>query len=89
MKTVLSTLCLPLITTATLALFSAQSLAEQPPREPPSFEQLDMNGDGVLTKDEVRGPLENDFDRFDKDGSGSLTEDELPEPPNHPPRDES
>jgi len=86
MNTKLSNFWLPVLTSIGLSLCSVNSMAEQPPREPPSFEEFDVNGDGVLTKDEIKGPLSEDFDRFDKDGSGSLTEDELPEPPNHPPR---
>lgn len=84
MKTILSTVFLPIMTASLLSLFSINSLANgQPPKEPPSFDQMDSNGDGVLTKDELKGPLLDDFDRFDADGSGSLTKDELPEPPNH------
>lgn len=51
------------------------------PQQPPSFEQMDTNGDGELSKDELKGPLLDDFDKFDADGSGTLTEDELPEAP--------
>ena len=36
----------------------------------------------VLTKDEVRGRLLENFDKFDTDGSGSLSKDELPQPKN-------
>ncbi|MGP8306863.1 hypothetical protein WJM94_11995 [Vibrio sp. YIC-376] len=49
--------------------------------EPPSFSDIDTNGDGVLTKGELKGPFLQDFDKLDVDGSGSLTEDELPQPP--------
>ena len=84
MKTKLSIVLMPVMTAATLALFSVSSMAnEQPPREPPSFQELDRNGDNLLTKDELRGPLLDDFDRFDLDGSGSLTEEEVPAPPSH------
>lgn len=84
MKTILSTVFLPVLTASILSLFSVNSLANgQPPREPPSFDQMDSNSDDVLTKDELKGPLLDDFDRFDLDGSGSLTKDELPEPPKH------
>lgn len=69
------------ITASTLALFSGSSMAEDTPREPPSFEELDTNGDDLLSKDELKGPLLDDFDSFDTDGSGTLTEDELPTPP--------
>ncbi|MGR5142042.1 hypothetical protein ACQKPX_10235 [Photobacterium sp. DNB23_23_1] len=64
-----------------LACGSLPTLANERRPAPPSFEELDTNGDGVLTKDELRGPLLDDFEKFDKDGSGSLSEDELPEPP--------
>jgi Ca2+-binding EF-hand superfamily protein len=57
------------------------SMAEEQPGPPPSFEQLDTNHDGQLSKDELKGPLLDDFDRFDTDGSGTLSEDEMPEPP--------
>ncbi|MBD5772474.1 EF-hand domain-containing protein [Marinomonas colpomeniae] len=84
MKTILSTVFLPVMTASILSLFSVSSLANgQPPKEPPSFDQMDSNGDEVLTKDELKGPLLDDFERFDIDGSGSLTKNELPEPPNH------
>ncbi|MDB1126056.1 EF-hand domain-containing protein [Vibrio algarum] len=48
---------------------------------PPSFEQMDANGDKQLSLDEVKGPLADDFDRFDKNGDGYLSQDELPPPP--------
>lgn len=85
MKAIFSNLLIPTMATATLAFFSVSSMAaNQPPQgEPPSFQELDKNGDSLLTKDELQGPLLDDFDRFDVDGSGSLSEDELPEPPQH------
>ncbi|MFK7786479.1 MAG: YHYH protein [Crocinitomicaceae bacterium] len=46
--------------------------------------EMDANNDGRLSKDEVRGPLQEDFDRFDKNNDGYLTLDELsnlPPPP--------
>ncbi|REG82385.1 EF-hand domain-containing protein [Marinomonas pollencensis] len=85
MKKLSTAVLLPVITASVLTLFSVNSLAAggQPPQAPPSFSQMDTNGDGVLTKDEVKGPLADDFDRFDADHSGSLTEEELPAPPSH------
>lgn len=80
MKTILSTVFLPVMAAGIVSLFSVSCLAN---RQPPSFEQMDSNGDEMLTKDELKGPLLNDFDRFDVDSSGSLTKDELPEPPKH------
>ncbi len=49
--------------------------------KPPSFEEIDINGDGVISKDEAKGPLERDFDKLDANGDGVLSMDELPEPP--------
>lgn len=48
---------------------------------PPSFEQMDANGDNQLSQDEVKGPLADDFDKFDKNGDGYLSQNELPPPP--------
>lgn len=83
MKTIFSNLLIPAMTTAALAFFSVSSMAanQPPPGEPPSFQELDKNGDNLLTKDELRGPLLDDFDRFDMDGDGALSKEELPEPP--------
>ncbi len=47
-------------------------------QQPPSFDQMDTNSDGHLSKDEVKGPLAKDFDKLDANGDGVLTEDELP-----------
>ncbi len=52
----------------------------QPPGdrpEPPSFSDMDSNSDGVLTEDELRGPMQKDFSQIDADGDGSVTESEL------------
>lgn len=84
MKKLSMAMLLPVITASVLTLFSVNSLAGgQPPKEPPSFSQMDVNGDGVLTKGEVKGPLADDFDHFDADKSDTLTEEELPAPPSH------
>lgn len=84
MKKLTMSILLPVMTASVLALFSINTLAGgQPPKDPPSFSQLDENGDGVLSRDEVKGPLADDFDRLDVDHSGSLTKDELPAPPSH------
>lgn len=57
----------------------AQAKGNRPP--PPSFEELDINGDGELSKDEIKGPLLRDFDQLDSDESGTLSKSELPDPP--------
>ncbi|WP_264876470.1 EF-hand domain-containing protein [Vibrio agarivorans] len=59
---------------------SSMAFANQPPRQPPTFEELDVNGDGLLSEDEVKGPLKDDFAKFDVDGDGFLSQDEMPEP---------
>ncbi|HEY7865302.1 MAG TPA: hypothetical protein VIC51_04805, partial [Psychromonas sp.] len=43
----------------------------------PTFEQLDLNSDGLLGKDEVRGRLLTHFDQVDSDASGTLSADEF------------
>jgi hypothetical protein len=55
--------------------------AQEERRKPPSFEEMDANGDGLLTKDELKGRLLDELDLLDSDGDGALSESELPEPP--------
>ena len=38
---------------------------------------MDTNKDGKLAKDEVRGPIQNDFAMLDKDKDGFITESEF------------
>jgi len=48
---------------------------------PPSFDELDADGDGVVTEDEFLAPMlehgEEMFARIDADGDRGLTSDEL------------
>lgn len=70
-------------TVALVALMTVLSTAsvfsqEKPSMpEPPKFSEMDTNGDGVITSDETRGPMERDFDQIDSDGDGKITEQEL------------
>ncbi len=43
---------------------------------PPTFEGLDANNDGKISRDEFRGP-ERMFDRIDADGDGAVTKEEF------------
>ena len=41
------------------------------------FEELDSNGDGRVTKEEVPDRMQQFLERFDRDGDGMVTEDEV------------
>lgn len=43
--------------------------------------QMDSNKDGKLSKDEVKGPLKNDFSKIDTNDDGYLSKDELKKAP--------
>ena len=45
------------------------------------FTIMDENGDGKLSRSEVKGPLADDFDRIDRNGDGYIIESELPQRP--------
>ena len=42
-----------------------------------SFEELDANGDGQLTREEMQNHMQTRFEGADADGNGSLSSDEL------------
>lgn len=65
----------------------------RPQGGPPSFSQLlsemDTDGDGQLEKDEVQGPLSDDFTKVDSNNDGFITEEEFdnaPRPERNGPR---
>ncbi len=73
------------------ALFSACKMNAQndnnkrQDRERPSveelFKQMDANEDGLLSKEEVKGPLKRDFAKIDTDEDGFLSKKEIEEAP--------
>ena len=62
------------------------------PNKPPTTDQLikemDSNGDGLISFEEVKGPLKNDFLKVDLDQDGFLSKAELDKAPKpeHPPK---
>ena len=64
----------------TTAAAGTQVLAKQgagPRHEKPTFEQLDANGDGALTRDELAARGQERFAKADQNGDGVLSADEL------------
>ena len=74
---------------AAVLLICGRAQAGPPPGGPP-FDIVDLNHDGVVSKDEAdQAPcLSRDFEKLDKNGNGVLSRDELPGPPDgdRPPR---
>ena len=71
-----------------MVLISNVSFGQSKPREgkqPPSFSQLlkemDKNDDGKLSKDEIKGPLKEDFAKIDANEDGFITEKEFKKAP--------
>ncbi|MGJ8593429.1 MAG: EF-hand domain-containing protein [Aquaticitalea sp.] len=54
-------------------------------KKPPTFKELlkemDKNEDGKLSKDEVKGPIKDDFATIDTDEDGFISEKELEKAP--------
>lgn len=53
-------------------------------KKPPSIDdvfKMDSNNDGLLSKDEVEGPLQRDFDNIDSNSDGFITREELEKAP--------
>ncbi|WP_243730176.1 EF-hand domain-containing protein [Marinomonas balearica] len=60
--------------------------------QPPSFSDFDQNGDGYISLDETRGPMQDDFNEIDANSDRLLTETEIDlfmknRRPPQPPRD--
>lgn len=66
-----------------VAMLSGTAVSAEPggfngPRgEPASFEELDTDGDGVLTRAELQAPALDRFSAADADGDGALSPDEM------------
>lgn len=71
-----------LVTFGTVTV-SAQSKGER--KEPPTYakliEDMDKNEDGLLSKDEIKGPLKDDFSKIDTDEDGFISEEEFEKAP--------
>ena len=74
----------------TMALFMSNNVFGQQGnnkdrKKPPTFEQLlkdmDANEDGKLSKDEVKGPLKDEFATIDTDEDGFIIEEEFKKAP--------
>ncbi|WP_179352530.1 EF-hand domain-containing protein [Winogradskyella vidalii] len=63
----------------------AQSQDRQERKAPPTFaellEEMDKNEDGKLSKDELNGPLKDDFSKIDTDEDGFISEEEFKNAP--------
>ncbi|WP_315917526.1 EF-hand domain-containing protein [Vibrio fluvialis] len=91
---------LPLFALLGCALLSTSTMAQEQPTgrpdmgPPPSFSDMDSNSDGVLSQDEVQGPMQRDFSSMDTNNDGQLTETEVDtfmknhKPPQRPNNDE-
>ncbi len=59
-----------------------------PPSPKELIAQMDADEDGKLSKEEVKGPLRNDFDKVDLNEDGFLSLEELQKAPKPKRRDE-
>ena len=59
----------------TAQLGSAQARGPMP--QPPSFSELDVNGDGAITRSDIEAAAQARFADADTDGNGALSEAEL------------
>jgi len=55
--------------------------SKTPPTATETLKKMDVNEDGKLSKDEVKGPLKDDFTKIDTDEDGFISEKELEKAP--------
>ncbi|CAZ96705.1 EF-hand domain-containing protein [Zobellia galactanivorans] len=69
-----------MLMTATVS-FAQEKKGQEPPSATEILKQMDKDEDGKLSKEEVKGPLKNDFSKIDTDEDGYLSLDELKKAP--------
>lgn len=86
-KTMLNGLMAMILIASIASCSSSKKTAanEQPNGAPPStdelFVQMDSNKDGKLSKEEVKGPIANDFSKIDTNSDGFISKEELNKAP--------
>ncbi|MCK0146226.1 EF-hand domain-containing protein [Arenibacter sp. F26102] len=79
------------VLTAMVTLFFSANLSAQQSqggkgqKEPPSvdeiFKEMDKDEDGKLSKEELKGPIKDDFAKIDTDEDGYISKEELEKAP--------
>jgi Ca2+-binding EF-hand superfamily protein len=81
---IIKTIFTVILFSGSAALF-AQPKGKQEGQKPPTAEQLikelDANKDGKLSKDEIKGPIKDDFTKIDTNKDGFLSLQELKKAP--------
>lgn len=69
---------IPVVVLSAVAITGTSVLAEGPKdRQPVSFQELDTNGDGQVTKEEIQAHSAQRFTNADADGDGQLSLEEM------------